>query len=135
MCGRYTDTRRKKELKVRFGFQADLAFTPRYNIAPTQEASIVALGEDGRPEHKRARWGLMPVWTKGSTIPASLINARAETVASKPSFRSSYVKKRCLALADGFYEWKKRPAGKQPIYIRMGGPALCIWWPLGRVVG
>src|SRR5678816_1550608 len=139
MCGRYTDTRRKKELMVRFGFQADLAFTPRYNIAPTQEASIVALGEDGRSEHKRARWGLLPVWTKGSTIPASLINARAETVASKPSFRASYLKKRCLVLADGFYEWKKRPEGKQPIYIRMreGAPFMfgSLWEECGGKSG
>ena len=59
------------------------------------------------------------MWTKGSTIPASLINARAETVATRPSFRHSYLKRRCLVLADGFYEWKKRPEGKQPIYIRM----------------
>src|SRR6185369_12290160 len=119
MCGRYTDTRRKKAMLASVGLQADLAFVPRYNIAPTQEASIVALGEDGKPEHKRARWGLLPVWTKGSTIPASLINTRAETVASKPSFQASYLKRRCLVLADGFYEWQKRPEGKQPIYIRM----------------
>jgi putative SOS response-associated peptidase YedK len=85
----------------------------------TQETSIAALGEDGRPEHKRARRGFLPVWTKGSTIPASLINARAETVASKPSFRHSYQKKRCLVLADGFYECWKGPEGKEPIYIRM----------------
>jgi putative SOS response-associated peptidase YedK len=109
----------EKELMVRFGFQADLAFTPRYNIAPTQEASIVTLGPDGTPEHKRARWGLLPLWTKGSTIPASMINARAETVATKPSFRHSYQKRRCLVLADGFYEWQKRPEGKQPIYLRL----------------
>jgi len=119
MCGRYTDIRRNKAMLASVGFQADFAFTPRYNIAPTQEASIVALGEDGRPEHKRARWGLLPVWTKGSTITASLINARAETVASKPSFRASYFKRRCLVLADGFYEWKKRGSEKQLIYIRM----------------
>ena len=75
MCGRYTDTKRNKAMLATVGLQADLAFVPRYNIAPTQEASIVALGEDGRPEVKRARWGLLPVWTKGSTIPASLINA------------------------------------------------------------
>jgi len=93
MCGRYTDTRRKKAMLASVGLQADLAFVPRYNIAPTQEAGIVALGEEGRPEHKHARWGLLPVWTKGSTIPASLINARAETVASKPSFRHSYQKR------------------------------------------
>jgi putative SOS response-associated peptidase YedK len=119
MCGRYTDSRRNKELLVRYGFQADLGFAPRYNIAPTQDASILALGADGTPEHKRARWGLLPVWTKGSTIPASLINARAETVATKPSFRHSYQKRRCLVLADGFYEWQKRPDGKQPTYIRL----------------
>lgn len=65
MCGRYTDTKRKKAILAAVGVQADLGFVPRYNIAPTQDASIVALGDNGTPEHKRARWGLIPVWTKG----------------------------------------------------------------------
>ncbi len=124
MCGRYTDSRRNKELLVRFGFQADLAFTPRYNIAPTQGASIVTVAADGTPEHKRARWGLVPSWAKDEKIGASLINARGETVATKPSFRTAYKKRRCLVLGDGVYEWQKRPDGKQPIYIclREGAP-------------
>jgi putative SOS response-associated peptidase YedK len=122
MCGRYTDIKRVKAQLASAGYeavQANLGFVPRYNIAPSQEASIVALGPDGTPEHKRARWGLLPLWTKGSTIPASMINARAETVATKPSFRNLYQKRRCLVLADGFYEWQKRPEGKQPIYLRL----------------
>src|SRR5262245_4917911 len=119
MCGRYTDTRRNKAMLASVGFQADFAFTPRYNIAPTQEASIVALGEAGSPEHKLARWGLIPVWAKSEPLGISMITARSETVATKPSFRTAYQKRRCLVLADGFYEWQKRPEGKQPIYIRM----------------
>ncbi len=119
MCGRYTDTKRNKALLAKVGYVADLAFTPRFNIAPTQEASMVALGGDDRPEHRRARWGLIPFWAKDEKIAASMINARAETVATKPAFRQAYKKRRCLVLADGFFEWQKRPDGKQPIYIRM----------------
>lgn len=119
MCGRYTDTRRDKQFLVRMGVQAGLEFTPRYNIAPTQDAWIVTQREDGTRESKRARFGLIPFWAKDEKIASSLINARFETVASKPAFRSAYKKRRCLVLADGFYEWQKRPDGKQPFYIRM----------------
>jgi putative SOS response-associated peptidase YedK len=117
MCGRYTEPKPKKTMLASLGLQAD-----PWLCAPLQHRShsggVVALGQESTPERKRARWGFLPVWTKGATIPASLINARAETVASKPSFRHSYEKKRCLVLADGFYEWQKRSEGKQPIYIR-----------------
>jgi putative SOS response-associated peptidase YedK len=121
MCGRYTDTRRDKQFLVRLGVQADfqLPFVPRYNIAPTQDAWIVAQSPSGGPEPKRARWGLIPSWVGDAKIGNSLINARSETVASKPVFRSAYKKRRCLVPADGFFEWVKRPDGKQPIYFRL----------------
>src|SRR5678816_1838078 len=119
MCGRYTDTKRNKAMLASVGFQADFAFTPRYNIAPTQEASIVALGAEGALEHKLVRWGLLPHWAKDEKMGVSLINARSETVAEKAAFRHAFRFRRCLVLADGFYEWKKGPSGKQPIYIRM----------------
>jgi putative SOS response-associated peptidase YedK len=121
MCGRYTDTRRDKSLLVRLGVSASeqLSFTARYNIAPTQDAWIVAQREDGSVELKQARWGLIPFWAKDEKIGNSLINARCETLATKPAFRQAYRKRRCLMLADGFYEWQKTGGGKQPTYIRL----------------
>src|SRR4051812_6701018 len=121
MCGRYTDTRRDKAMLVRMGVSASeqLAFTPRYNIAPMQDAWIVAPRADGSLELRQSRWGLIPFWAKEEKIGNSLINARCETLATKPAFREAYRKRRCLVLADGFYEWQKTPDGKQPIYIRM----------------
>jgi putative SOS response-associated peptidase YedK len=119
MCGRYTDTKRDKQFLVRMGIeQAEIDFVPRYNLAPTQLASIVLAGENG-PELRRARWGLIPSWAKDEKIGNSLINARGETVSTKPAYRNSFKKRRCLVLADGFYEWRKVPGGKQPIYIRL----------------
>ncbi|HEX7858934.1 MAG TPA: SOS response-associated peptidase [Verrucomicrobiae bacterium] len=124
MCGRYTDTKRDKQFLVRMGVanveQAEIDFVPRYNLAPTQTASVVMWRENG-PELRQARWGLIPSWAKDEKIGNSLINARGDTVASKPAFRRSFKKKRCLVLADGFFEWKKVPGGKQPIYIRLRG--------------
>ncbi len=108
------------ELQARFDFEArDLVFHPRYNVAPTQE--VVAVLSDGdSPGHNRAemmRWGLIPFWAKDSKIGARMINARAETVAEKPAFRNALKKRRCLILANGFYEWKKEEKGKTPMYI------------------
>jgi putative SOS response-associated peptidase YedK len=121
MCGRYTDTKRDKQFLVRMGVanaeQVEIDFVPRYNLAPTQQASVVMFGENG-PELRRARWGLIPFWAKDEKIGNNLINARGDTVASKPAFRSSFKKRRCLVLADGFFEWQKVATGKQPIYFR-----------------
>jgi putative SOS response-associated peptidase YedK len=119
MCGRYTDTKRNKALLAKVGHPADLPFTPRYNIAPTQEASIVPLSAEGAPGYKRVRWGLLPHWAKDESMRVSIINARCETVAEKAAFRHAYRHRRCLVLADGFYEWRKEAGGKQPVYIRM----------------
>ena len=130
MCGRYTDTRRDKRVLVRMGLehaaQAEIDFVPRYNVAPTQQASIVVQGREG-PALRRARWGLIPWWAKDEKIGNSLINARGDTLASKPAFRDSFRKRRCLVIADGFYEWQKLGSGrvplKQPVYIRLNGGA------------
>ena len=92
-------------------------FTPRYNIAPTQNAAIVIAADDG-PRLQVARWGLIPSWAKDAATGSSLINARAETVATKPAFRSAFKRRRCLVLADGFFEWQKIGAGKQAMYLR-----------------
>ena len=92
---------------------------PRYNVAPTQNVPIVRRPKDtdGR-ELVLARWGLIPSWAKDTKIGYRTINARAETVAEKPSFREAFKRRRCLVVADGFYEWQKQPGGKkQPYFI------------------
>jgi putative SOS response-associated peptidase YedK len=123
MCGRFTQTQDLRVLIERFGFTApgvDLA--PRYNIAPGQSAAIVRSDEGGRAL-ELMRWGLVPHWARDEKIGFKLINARGETAHEKPSFRGALKKRRCLVLADGFYEWQKLAGGKQPHYFRLsGGP-------------
>lgn len=98
----------------------DPSVVPRYNIAPTQNVSVI-LQEGNSLESNRQwrffRWGLVPSWAKDLSISHKLINARGETISEKPSFRSAFKKRRCLVLADGFYEWEKTDSGKQPHYI------------------
>lgn len=90
---------------------------PRFNIAPTQTVAVIL---DEEPAAlTTVRWGLIPAWSKDKKIGATLINARGETVAEKPSFRTAFKKRRCLILADGFYEWQKRDAGKVPHYMQL----------------
>ena len=117
MCGRFTLTADLAYLQERFALEAPQGddYTPSYNIAPGQSVMAV-INEDG----KRAtwfRWGLVPSWAKDPQIGHRLINARAETIADKPSFRRALRQRRCLVLADGFYEWRKRGKHKQPMYI------------------
>ncbi len=98
-----------------FGVQPPFPLSPRFNIAPTQQAPL-AHGP-GR-EIVNMRWGLIPRWAKDPSIGNRLINARAETAADKPSFREAFRRRRCLIPADGFYEWKTEAYGKQPWLIR-----------------
>lgn len=93
-------------------------FAPRYNIAPTQMVAVIAEDKDGVRSLRQFKWGLIPFWAKDEKIGNSLINARAETIATKPAFRKSFEKCRCLVLADGFFEWQKLGALKQPMYLR-----------------
>ena len=126
MCGRCSLIADLGQLALRFGFDGDgLSLEPAYNIAPTQEALTVR--EDG--EHRQAafmRWGLIPSWAKDPSIGARMINARAETIAEKPSLHTALRRRRCLVLADGFYEWQRVPGSraKRPmrIVMRTGEP-------------
>jgi putative SOS response-associated peptidase YedK len=96
---------------------------PRYNITPTQEVLAIRAAGAGR-EFVNLRWGLIPSWAKDKKIGARLINARADGVADKPSFRSAFKSRRCLIPADGFFEWQKAGSKKQPYYVTLldGGP-------------
>jgi putative SOS response-associated peptidase YedK len=125
MCGRFTLTATPQAVQSLFpdlDVPEDLA--PRYNIAPTQPVLAVRTGSAGKPELVPLRWGLVPAWADDQAPGSGLINARAETAAEKPTFRSAFRKRRCLVLADGFYEWQKVDGRKQPYYFRLreGGP-------------
>jgi putative SOS response-associated peptidase YedK len=120
MCGRFTLFVDPKDLMEAFpGFAVPLEWTPRYNIAPSQPIAVIPNNHQNQIEFYR--WGLIPSWAKDPTIGNRMINARAETVAEKPSFRAAYRRRRCLVLADGFYEWRKEPGrrAKTPMYIRL----------------
>lgn len=118
MCGRYALYGPKSRLREHFDADFDgFEFRPRYNIAPMQDAPVILQVEDERVA-SLMRWGLLPSWAKDPTIAARLINARAETAAEKPSFRSAMKARRCLVPVDGFYEWAKVGDAKQPYFIR-----------------
>jgi putative SOS response-associated peptidase YedK len=125
MCGRYTLTIPVGTLAEEFGVMGPLPeLPPSYNVAPTQEVAAV-LADGGERRLEMLRWGLIPPWADDPGIGSRMINARSETVPEKPSFRRAFKERRCLVLADGFYEWKRTDNnGKQPYYIRMkgGGP-------------
>jgi putative SOS response-associated peptidase YedK len=120
MCGRFTLTINPANLQDAFtNIDFPARFAPRFNIAPTQP--VLAIPNDGQNKADFFVWGLIPSWAKDPSIGHRLINARGETLAEKPSFRGSYKYKRCLILADGFYEWKKQPGSKNkvPYFIHM----------------
>ena len=118
MCGRFTLTVSARVLADLFGVEDLPDVRPRYNIAPTQSVLMVRGTSEAQPEFGEARWGLIPGWAKDAKIGARMINARAETVADKPAFRSALRRRRCLIPSDGFYEWRKLAGGKQPYLIR-----------------
>ncbi len=120
MCGRYTLKTPIDVVAEHFGLdEYPSSLTPSYNIAPTQEVAAV-VEEDEKRKLKMFRWGLVPSWAKDPAIGNKMINARAETVSEKPSFRSAFKRRRCLIVADGFYEWQKTDGGaKQPYHFRM----------------
>ena len=116
MCGRYSLTSNISELQGRFGFVMDApAPSPRYNIAPTQ--SVLAVVNDGQRRGAMMRWGLVPSWAKDVKVGAKMINAVSETAAAKPAFRSAFRRRRCLVLADGFYEWRREGKQRVPMYF------------------
>lgn len=118
MCGRFAFYSPAEAVSRLFAFETAEDLPPRYNIAPTQAAPVVRVDDQGIRRLSGLRWGLIPFWAKDPSIGNRMINARAETVASKPAFRQAFRKRRCLVLADGFYEWQKSGSGKIPWYIR-----------------
>lgn len=120
MCGRFTLTVDPGQLQETFPWvEIPEEILPRYNIAPSQPVAVVP--NDGKNRLDFFNWGLIPFWAKDPKIGNRMINARSETLAEKPSFRGSFKYKRCLVLADGFYEWRKEPGStaKTPMYIHM----------------
>ena len=120
MCGRFTQTKSPDVIAEQFQLQEPPLFKTRYNIAPSQ--SVVAIRitpESSTRAGVLLRWGLIPSWAKDTKIGAQCINAKAETVSVKPAFRAAFKKRRCLVLADGFYEWQMQGTRKQPMWISL----------------
>lgn len=120
MCGRFTLAADPATIQAAFPWVAVPGeMTPRYNIAPTQPVAVIP--NDGQNRLDFFVWGLIPFWAKDPKIGSRMINARSETLAEKPSFKNAYRRRRCLVLADGFYEWHKAPGqrAKTPYYIQM----------------
>ena len=118
MCGRYELHTHPAALALAFGLPYPPEIGPRYNIAPTQDVPVVRLARSGQRELAQLRWGLVPRWAKDPSIGARLINARAETLAEKPAFRTALRRHRVLIPADGFYEWKSDPRRGQAAAAR-----------------
>ncbi len=124
MCGRFTLASELEQLSEHFDdLQLTFEFAPRYNITPTQDVVVIANTNEAEDGYKTEfyQWGLIPSWAKDPKIGNRMINARSETLAEKPSFRSAYKRRRCLILADGYYEWQTVPdeKSKQPIYVHL----------------
>jgi len=122
MCGRYSITTAPEAIRRLFDVETDLNLEPRHNLAPTQPARGVRMGQPGSDEWEgRARvmmqWGLVPGWAKDASGGAKMIYARSETVAEKPAFRAAYRRRRCLVPSDGFYEWRTEGGVKQPYRV------------------
>jgi putative SOS response-associated peptidase YedK len=131
MCGRFVSARKRLELLEEFAVERDRVAedrNPDYNVAPTKRIyTVVARGDSGdgkshqtgetQRELRLVRWGLVPTWAKDTSGGARMINARSETVAVKPSFRSAFARRRCIIPADGYYEWQAEGKIKKPFYI------------------
>ena len=118
MCGRYTLSTPTDLLSDLYELETAVEAEPRFNIAPTQETPVVRVDpQTGRRRLDSLRWGLIPFWAKDPGIGNRMINARSETVAEKPAYRVSFRKRRCLVMADGFYEWKATGGPKQPFFF------------------
>ena len=118
MCSRYSLTSPPEAVRSYFRTVNKLDFPPRYNIAPAQPMLIVRTGLNGEREQALVRWGLIPAWVKDPRKLTTLINARSETAADKPSFRGPMRHRRALVPTDGFYEWTGRAGAKRPHLIR-----------------
>ena len=119
MCGRFEIHSAIEIIARLFGLGLiDIDIKPNYNVAPSQDIAVV-LKDGGRNRLVSSRWGFVPSWSREMKTGYPMINARAETVADKRTFRSSFENNRCLVIADGFYEWKKTGSARQPYYIHL----------------
>lgn len=138
MCGRFAFYSPAEAAAALFGAEAvpaALALGARYNIAPTEDIPVVRHDTEGEPELVLLRWGLVPFWAKDPAIGNRMINARAESLAEKPAFRAAFRERRCVVLADGFYEWRPEGGRKTPYFITLasGRPfALAGLWERWR---
>jgi putative SOS response-associated peptidase YedK len=119
MCGRFAFYSPSEAAVALFGVSTSVAVEPRYNIAPTQYIAAIRNDENIQRELVMLRWGLVPFWAKEASIGNRMINARAETVAEKPAYRAAYRHRRCVVLADGFYEWRREGDSKTPYFISL----------------
>jgi putative SOS response-associated peptidase YedK len=125
MCGRYRLSRRKQIIEEHFDASGEEDWTPRYNIAPTQPVPVIRQHpKEPRRVFSLMSWGLIPSWAKDSSGAAAMINARSETVATKPAFRDPMKFRRCLVPADGFYEWRRDGREKQPFCFEVNAGEL-----------
>lgn len=135
MCGRYALSAPVEEIAETFGVTEAPPVDPRYNIAPTQSVPVVRAASDGRRELVEARWGLVPAWFADPDSGPPLINARSESLATRPTFRDAFRLRRCILPASGFYEWQRVDRGKQPYFVRrrdgrlLGLAGLWERWP------
>jgi putative SOS response-associated peptidase YedK len=119
MCGRFAFYSPSEAAAALFGVSTSIEVQPHYNIAPTQFIAAIREDQNEQRELVMLRWGLVPFWAKDTSIGNRMINARAETVAEKPAYRAAYRHRRCVVLADGFYEWRREGDAKTPYYISL----------------
>jgi putative SOS response-associated peptidase YedK len=122
MCGRFTLRAPAGVIAQQFSLFDVPNFTPSYNIAPTQSVAVVrqsATAAQSQREIVWMHWGLIPSWAQDRSMASHTINARAETASQKPAYRAAFRRRRCLVLADGFYEWQRTDGQKQPYFIHM----------------
>ena len=117
MCGRYTFFSPRESVTRLFDTPVPTPVEARHNIAPTQFVPVIRLDSQGQRQLVMLHWGLVPSWARDKAIGNRMINARAETLAEKPSFKRAFAHRRCLVLASGFYEWRKQDGAKQPYFI------------------
>ena len=119
MCGRYELSSHPTAIALAFGLAHPPDIHPRYNIAPMQQVPIIRQNAVGERELVQVRWGLVPRWAKDPSIGARMINARAETLATRDAFRNALARHRCLVPVNGFYEWQQLRNGRQPLHVGM----------------
>lgn len=122
MCGRLTNTMAPEEVFSQTGLNPPVDWSPRYNLAPSQNVLAIRASTRGQRELVKLRWGLLPSWAKEPSLANKLVMARAETLTSKPSFRDAFRKRRCAIVADGFFEWLRRGTVSTPFYFRFAQP-------------